>query len=195
MTKDTRSEIMEKVGSQGDLTNLSDPEVRKLFDPDEKLSDEEVRERADRFQQERNKQSMDTPLTVSARMGMDGGDMRTIGPGEGLDDKGQIILLDPAKAEAAAERFTNADPRTAKQSMRRSAALQDLVNHLFIREEPGPSVVHLPLEKCRQLHEEYQQAKAEEEADPPPDAPRVRGLSDGVEPWQPPRRSHRLRLG
>lgn len=141
--------------------DLSDPETRKLFDPDERLSDEEVRERVERFQAERAKTTSNRE--VKARIGTDpvSGDLRSLNPGEGLNDRGEILLLDPAKAAASADAIRNADPATVRQGMRRSAALQQLINGLFIREEPGPSVVYLSLERCRALHEEYQQAKRE----------------------------------
>ncbi len=151
---------------QGVWENLKDDEKRVLVDPDGELSDEEAKDRMERFEAEHNKQAFekDERRTQVGAVGFDptSGHMRGLLDGEELNEQGSIVMVDPAKAELAAERFRNAQPRDVKQQYRRSEALKQLAHIALNRvQDPTGSVVRLKLEQCKELYAEYEQAKAE----------------------------------
>lgn len=145
--------------------DLTPEEKVQAIDPDGVLGEAEIRDRLEYFEAQHNKVAFgdDERRKKVASFGYDTeGQYRALLPGEELDDKGVILTVDPARAEEAARRFKEAEPRDVRQRMRRSEMIQSLVHVVMNRAgNDAPNVVHLSLDKCTELHREYQQARAE----------------------------------
>lgn len=143
----------------GSVADLSPHQIQALFNPDGTLTDAEVRTRIDWYNS-LDRQTIPGPVNMHVGHDPTTGQQRMTNPGEMIQD-GTIVMVNPQYAAEAAERMRDIDPRRAKQSMRRSAALRNLAQVVLnpVTDPTGVQFYRLDDQQFGTLKSEYQEAK------------------------------------